>query len=432
MTGAAVIPISDHPLRYATVNELHARPFPALELPSTAVYVAIKEPVQAHNRNRALDLAHLHALLDRHGSAYPQPGATHFQGPIGRSDLKWESHTEFVTYTVFSPGLSARPFDPAEAEILPEDWLAAAPGKRLTSVLIRVAEMPATEAELLAQVDEWFVPESLAVSRVVDGAAVIAGDFRIDPAGHMRFAVFVQPGTGSRRVGRIVQRLCEIETYRAMSMLGLMRSRDLSATLNALDPRLSALVSNLDNAEPAPEAALHDLLTISAELESLAVQFSFRFGATAAYEAIVNQRIEVLREARIQGRQTFAEFMMRRFDPAMRTVKSAEGRLKAMAERAQRAAELLRTRVDVERSAQNQKLLESMDRRADLQLRLQRTVEGLSVVAISYYAVNLCAYLVYPLTEPLHLSHGMTMAILTPLVVFAVWLGVRRIRNHLE
>jgi len=425
-------PIADHPLRYATVNELHARPFPSLEVPSTALYVAIKEPFQAVNRDRARDLAHLHALLDRHGSPHPQPGATHFQGAIGRAELKWESHTEFVTYTAFSKGLPKRPFDPAEAEVLPDDWLAEAPGKRLTSVLIRIEPMPATDEEIFAHVDDWFVPESLALSRVVDGAAVIAGDFRIDPAGHMRFAVFVRPGTGPRRVGRIVQRLCEIETYRAMSMLGLMRSRDLSVRLNALDPRLSKLVEGLDNAEPAPEAALHDLLTISSELEALAVHFSFRFGATAAYEAIVNQRIAVLREQRIEGRQTFGEFMMRRYDPAMRTVKSAETRLQGMAERAQRAAELLRTRVDVERSAQNQKLLESMDRRADLQLRLQRTVEGLSTVAISYYAVNLSAYLAYPLTEPLGMSHGMTMAILTPVIVILVWLGIRRIRNHLD
>lgn len=424
------MPIVDHPLRYATVNELHARPFPSLEVPSTAVYVAIKEPVQAQNRDRGRDLAHLLALLDRNGSVHPQPGATHFQGPIGRAELKWESHTEFVTYTAFTKGVSARPFDPSEAEVLPEDWLSQAPGKRLTSVLIRVETMPASDEDLLQRIDDWFVPESLAVSRVVDGAAVVAGDFRIDPGGHMRFAVFVAPGTGARRVGRIVQRLCEIETYRAMSMLGLMRSRDLSARLNALDPRLSALVSGLDNAEPAPEVALHDLLTISAELESLAVQFSFRFGATAAYEAIVNQRIEVLREQRIEGRQTFAEFMMRRYDPAMRTVKSSESRLAAMAERAERAAELLRTRVDVERSAQNQKLLESMDRRADLQLQLQRTVEGLSVVAISYYVVSLCAYLAAPFAKAAGMAKETLIAILVVPAVVLVWLMVRRIRNH--
>jgi uncharacterized membrane-anchored protein len=427
-----MIPTTDHPQRYNVVNELHARPFPALGVPCHAVYVAIKEPVNAQNRDRARDRAHLIDLIDRHGGAHPQPEANHFSGPIGRHELKWESHTEFVTYSAFGPGLSERPFDPKEAEVFPEDWLAAANGKRLCSLLIRVEEMPEDQAQILARLEEWFVPESLAASCVLDGAAIVAGDFRIDPAGHMRFAVFVRPGTGRRRVGRIVQRLCEIETYRSMSMLGLMRSRALTARLNELDPRLSDLVEALDRTDRSPETALHDLLTISSELERLAVQFSFRFGATAAYEAIVANRIEVLRETRINGRQTFGEFMMRRYDPAMRTVKSTESRLKALADRSENAAELLRTRVDVERSAQNQKLLESMDRRADLQLRLQHTVEGLSVVAISYYAVNLAGYLVYPMAEAWDLSKNLATALLTPPVLLGVWFLVRRIRRQMH
>jgi uncharacterized membrane-anchored protein len=425
-------PIEDHPLRYPLTNELHARPFPSLEAPCTAVFLAIKEPLDAANRDRSRDRAHLIDLLDRNGSPHPQPEATHFSGLIGRHELKWESHTEFVTFSAFSPGVSARPFDPEEMRVFPDNWLATAPGKRLVSLLIRVEVMPEDEDEVTSHLEDWFVPESLACSRVVDGAAIVAGDFRIDPAGQMRFAVFVRPGTGARRVGRIVQRLCEIETYRAMSMLGLMRARRMSARLNEIDPKLSALVSGLDSAGQSPEATLHELLAISAELESQAVQVSFRFGATAAYEAIVNQRIEVLREVRIQGRQTFGEFMMRRYDPAMRTVKSAEARLRSMAERAQRAAELLRTRVDVERSAQNQKLLESMDKRADLQLRLQRTVEGLSVVAISYYAVNLATYAAYPLTDRLNISKGVATAIATPLVILLVWAAVRRIRRQMD
>ena len=426
------MPPSDHPQRYATVNELHARPFPALEVPSTAVFVAFKEPVDAANRDRAQDRAHLLALIDRHGGAHPPPEATHHSAPIGRAALKWESHTEFVTYSAFTPGVSARPFDPVEAGIFPADWLEAAPGKRLVSVLIRIEPMPADAGAILRQCDDWFVPESLVLSRVVDGAAVVAGDFRIDPAGHMRFALFVQPATSARRVGRIVQRLCEVETYRAMSMLGLMRARLLTQRLNALDPQLAALVAGLDSAARPSEAVLHELLAISAELEGLAVQFTFRFGATAAYEAILNQRIQVLREERIEGRQTFAEFMMRRYDPAMRTVKSAEKRLREMSERAERAAELLRTRVDVERSAQNQRLLESMDQRADLALRLQRTVEGLSVVAISYYAVSLAGYLAYPVGRALGMSKEMLTAALVLPVVGLVWLMVRRIRKSLH
>ncbi len=427
-----MIPLADHPMRFALVNELHARPFPALTAPCTAVYLVIKEPISAQTRDRIADRTHLMAMLDRHGSAHPQPGATHFSGPIGRAELKWESHTEFVSYSAFTPGLPARPFDPAETEVFPEDWLAQAPGTRVASVLIRVEVMPEDETQMQAKLNDWFVPESLAVARVVDGAAVVAGDFRIDPAGHMRFAVFVRPDTGARRIGRIVQRLCEIETYRAMSMLGLMRARGLTERLNALDPQLSALVSGLDANDHPAETSLHELLRISAELESLAVQVSFRFGATGAYEAIVTQRIEALREMRVQGRQTFGEFMMRRYDPAMRTVKSAETRLRSMSERAMRAADLLRTRVDVERSGQNQKLLESMDRRADLALRLQHTVEGLSVVAVSYYAVSLAAYVAYPVTEGVGLSKGLTMAILTPLVVAGVWLLLRRTKARMQ
>jgi uncharacterized membrane-anchored protein len=425
-------PIDDHPQRYALVNELHARPFPSLEAPCHAVYIAVKEPVDAANRDRGRDLAHLLALLDRHGAPHPQPGANHYSGSLGRHTLKWESHTEFVTYSAFVPGVADRPFDPAKADVFPADWLDRMPGRRLCSVLVRIELMPEDEGVITERLEEWFVPESLAAATVIDGAAVVAGDFRIDPAGHMRFAVFVRAGTSPRRIGRIVQRLCEIETYRAMSMLGLGRARELSARLNTLDPQLSALVDGMTAEGGSAETVLNDLLRISAELEGLAVRFAFRAGATAAYEAIVGERIAALREQRFAGRQTFSEFMMRRYDPAMRTVKSAEGRLRQMVERAARAAELLRTRVDVERSAQNQLLLESMDRRADLQLRLQRTVEGLSVVAISYYALNLVVYMAQPAAEAAGIGKATATAVATPLVVLAVWLMVRRIRRAMH
>ena len=71
---------------------------------------------------------------------------------------------------------------------------------------------------------------------------------------------------------------------------------------------------------------------------------------------------------------------------------SVDRRLAAAAERIDRASNLLRTRVEIEREAQNQLLLGAMNRRAKLQLRLQQTVEGLSVVAISYYAIAVLGY----------------------------------------
>ncbi len=425
-------PITDHPLRYALANELHARPFPSLETPCHAVFLALKPEINAASRDRELDRQHLLALLDRFGAQHPQPGATHYFGPIGRHMLKWENHTEFVTYTVFTEGLTERPFDANIFEVFPDDWLEAAPGTRVTSALIRVEQYSGEEQQVVDRVSEWFVPESLACSSVLDNSAVVATDFRIDSSGHLRFALFAQPDTGSRRMGRIVQRLTEIEIYKSMSMLGLPRARELSDRMARIDAKLSTFVGAMSAGDDSPEQTLHELLEVSTELENLLAQSSFRFSATAAYEAIVNQRIKVLREERFRKGQTFSEFMMRRYDPAMRTVKSTERRLQSMTERAIRAGDLLRTRVDVERSAQNQELLESMDRRADLQLRLQHTVEGLSVVAISYYAVSLLGYFLTPGAKLVGIGKPWLTAALVPLVVIGVWMMVRRIRKQLH
>ncbi len=425
-------PIQDHPLRYQLANELHARPFPSLACPGQAVFLAIKQPREAAKRDRSLDRAHLIALLDRFGAQHPQPDATHYFGQIGKYFLKWEQHTEFVTYTAFTDQIGERPFHSAAWDVFPDDWLAQAPGMRITSAHIRIASEPDDESEVDAALAEWFVPESLAVSRVLDDTAIIAGDFRIDSAGHMRFAVFTPVETDDRRIGRIVQRICEIETYKTVSMLGLPRARDISRRMGEMDEELSALVTDMTGDLSKPDETLGQLLSIAAELEKLQTESAFRFGATGAYEALVNQRVSVLREERFHGRQTFGEFMMRRFDPAMRTIKATERRLLSMTERAIRAGDLLRTRVDVDRSAQNQALLESMDRRADLQLRLQRTVEGLSVVAISYYALNLVVYLLAPLSEAAGISRTTLSAAAVLPVIGGVWLMVRSIRRSME
>jgi len=425
-------PIEDHPLRYALANELHARPFPSLEGLGQALFIAFKQPKDAAQRDRSLDRAHLLELLDRFGAQHPQPDATHYFGDLGMFSLKWEMHTEFVTYTAFMENGAQRDFDPSAWDIFPEDWLAAAPGQRITSAQIRVAAAPTKDADISASLSEWFVPESLAVSQVLDDTAILAGDFRIDSAGHMRFALFTRSDTDERRTGRIVQRICEIETYKAMSMLGLPRARDMGRRMGEIDEELSQLVSDMTGDLSKPDETLSQLLSIAAELEKIQTETAFRFGATGAYEALVNQRIEVLREKRFLGRQTFGEFMMRRFDPAMRTIKSTERRLQQMTERAIRAGDLLRTRVDVDRSAQNQQLLESMDERAALQLRLQKTVEGLSVVAISYYAVNLVVYLLAPIAEAADLSKALVAGLAVLPVVLLVWLIVRRIRKGME
>jgi uncharacterized membrane-anchored protein len=171
---------------------------------------------------------------------------------------------------------------------------------------------------------------------------------------------------------------------------------------------------------------------MSAELESNSAQVAYRFAASKAYAAIVSQRIEVLREERFEGVQTFREFMMRRYDPSMRTIQAMDSRLQDLIARAKRTGDLLRTRVNVERQGQNQDLLASMDRRADMQLRLQKTVEGLSIVAVSYYATGLMLYFLAPLPSIFGVSKVLLTAAIVPIVVAAVYFILRRIRMNLK
>ncbi len=423
--------LEDHPQRYALSNELHARPFPELRAPCHAVVLAIKQPDQAENRDPEADRAHLHDLLDRHGAAHPPPGGSHFSGRLGRTLLKWERHTEFVSYTIYADGVAGVPFTGSIAATFPPDWLNRAPGKVLTSVLVRVEQgetVPTLAEADYARMRDWFVPESLAMSSVIDGQAIAASDFRIDAAGHIRFALLVRSDMGPRRLGRIVQRLVEIETYKSIAMLTLPVARQVAARVAELDGEMSSLVRTMVTSGGGESQTLDRLLEMSAEIEALSSSSAFRFGAAEAYAAIVHERISALREERVMGRQTLAEFMLRRFDPAMRTCRSAKGRLDELSQRATRAATLLRTRVEVNIAAQNRGLLKSMNRRAALQLRLQQMVEGLSVVAISYYAVSLLGYILAPISRQLNADQAQIQAIAAVPVIGAVWWMVRRLR----
>jgi uncharacterized membrane-anchored protein len=421
-------PLIDHPRRYELANELHARPFPRLTSPSRAAYLAIRAAGDAARRDRDLDRMHLISLLDRFGAPHPATNATHYMGDIGKYHLKWESHTEFVTYTLFTEGVDEAHFDNGTFELFPQDWLDAAPGQRLSSALLRIEPLQ-SENHVSKQLESWFEPESLAVAYVLDGKIGVASDFRIDTDGHIRFAMFSRADCGAHRIGRVLQRLYEIETYKSMSMLGLVQARRVTRDMADIELELAEVMDRMAQKDgDTADAMLGDVLRLSARIERLVAQTSFRFGATGAYAAIVEQRINVLHEERFMGRQLFSEFMMRRFDPAMRTVSAAKRQLESLANRAERAANLLRTKVDVDRQVQNQALLASMDRRADLQLQLQETVEGLSVVAISYYAVSLAGYVVYPALDPLGISKGLVLAGLTPLIVGLVWFALRRLK----
>jgi uncharacterized membrane-anchored protein len=424
----------DHPQRYPMTLELHARPFPPIAAPSQAIHLAFK-PVDDRIRDTVAHRDHLEMLIDRYGAPRPARDSDHYYGEVGRIRLKWERHTEFVSYTLFEDGPADDPFALPVERLAPAEWLARAPGTLVSAIRVHIEAAEGREAAeqaLRERLQRHFVAESLAGAHVGDGQATVFGDFRIHEDGFTRFAVLAGPNSGSRRLGRIVQRCLEIETYRMLSMLALPVARQVSGRLNEIEGELGALIAGIAGERRNDAEALTELTRLSAAIEALSAETAFRFAASGAYAALVEQRIAVMREERAADRQLIAEFMARRFDPAMRTCQAAERRLGELAGRASRAAALLSTRVSVTVEAQNQALLESMNRRAELQLRLQRTVEGLSVVAISYYAVSLAGYLLKPAAGYLAVKEEVLVAMVAVPVIGGVWAFVRRIRESLE
>jgi uncharacterized membrane-anchored protein len=269
-------------------------------------------------------------------------------------------------------------------------------------------------------------------SRIGDGAASVFTDFRIGADGCSRFLV-LDHALGDRQAGRYVQRLLEIETYRMMALLAFPLARDVGATLTAAEARLARITERMIDIAPAEEPQLLDDLTrLAAEVERSESASRYRFGAAAAYYRLVRQRVGELREVRLPRVQTIEEFMNRRLAPAMATCESVARRQEELSARVARASQLLRTRVDVALERQNQSLLESMDRRARVQLRLQQTVEGLSVAAITYYAAGLVGYVAKAgkaIGLPLDADVVVTLAI--PVIAAVLWLGLRRLRRSL-
>jgi uncharacterized membrane-anchored protein len=421
--------LSNHPLRVPLADELHTRPFPKIKAPTSAAYLAVTSTGSVSK-----DLAVLVKLLKAIGHLEQKPKGSHYFGDFGDFKLKWERHTEFVTYTLFvGRDNGAEMFVDSPHKFFPEAWMQKTSGQILTSCFLEVIgplTLKDTEKYVTHEFFKYFKDESLAVNYVLGKEAAVASDFTIDVDGHIKLAILVIGQVGENRLGRIVQRLLEIETYKSLAMLTLPVARDIFAKVGDLNSDLTDAVHAIAEGEGTTQERLDALLSVSARIEYLQSQSAYRFGGAEAYNAILIQRLKVLREERIQGRQTFSEFMMRRFDPAMRTCTSAQKRLRDISMRAARATNLLATRVTVRTNEQNRAVLHQMDKRAQLQMRLQETVEGLSVVAISYYAVNLSTYLLVPLVKKLGFEkYQLTAALILP-VILLVWLMIRQIKRR--
>ncbi len=418
----------DHSQRYLLAEEVHARPPEALETPSRASYVAVL--VEA--AQRSAEAEHLALLCRQFGVEPPAPGSRHFTATLGPVRLKWEKHSEFSGYTIVAPGLSPTPFSEPPATQLPPGWLAAIPGSTIVAAHAKIVRAESAAGDPAEIATNHFGGSVLVGAELGDGAGLAFTDFRVHGDGFARF-VLIDRSFTSRQAGRMLQRLFEIEVYRMMALLTLPIARRMAPRIAVIESAVVALTASIARADGDDETLMHQLTRLAAEVESELVSNNFRFGACRAYDALVKTRITELRERRLPGIQTMEEFMTRRFTPAVATCHAVAQRLRDLSERVAQASALLSTRVGIARERQNQALLASMDRRAKLQLRLQQTVEGLSVAAIVYYGAGLAGYLAKGMKAGgVPVNPDLVVGLLIPVLALLVMAALRRARKHIS
>jgi len=433
--SAALLP-PDDAQRLELHNEVHARPTARIHLPALVVYVAVLN----EGVSREQECEHLRRLPGLTALTLERLSGNFLRLRFDGYTVKWERHTEFTRYSIVQP-LPAEALlgasDPAllQALVVEPEWLRAIPGRTIAAIKLAMVhgDLDTPEATL-EKASRWLGGMPVMASMLGKKAHSLAvSNFLLRPDGFERMLVVAPSSISDTRAGRVSQRLLELETYRLMALRGLPVAKKLGPMLTQAETALADIMASLENKAAADQALLDSLVSLAARIERATAEHVYRFSATRAYDGLVTQRITELREGPVSGTQTIGDFMQRRLSPAIATVAATAQRLTSLSERVARTSALLRTRVDIATEVQNQQLLEKLTRGQELQLRLQATVEGLSIAAISYYVISLILYGAKALKAAgVPINPEMAAGAMVPVVLWASWTAIRRIHQKLR
>ncbi|MDQ0468791.1 DUF3422 domain-containing protein [Labrys wisconsinensis] len=413
-----------HEHRGTVLEEVHARPFRPLGTPRRLLHFAFLTDAAEAEADRAA----LVRFCAERGVEQPRDGVRQFRTVFGDKALRWEQHGEFTTYCWQLADGDGSLFIRQAGELAWPMGLIEQPGRHLVSVDLQLVRPEATP-DLAAIFDA----ASLCSVTVEDGAARVSTDFKAGADGFVRILV-VNQGLDPTRTGALAQRLLELETYRLLALLGLPEAQRLSEPIARIERSLVEITREMTRVDglDANQRLLDRIAALAAELEAGVAESLFRFGATRAYHGIVQGRLAAIHGEAAAGGETFDSFLSRRMTPALRTCAAIEARQASLSSRLARAAQLLRTKVDIELERQNRDILSTLSERTRLQLRLQHTVEGLSIAAVSYYVVGLIGHLAGLLPAlGLTIDKEVVTAAAIPVVVAAVaWFILMRVRRH--
>lgn len=417
-----------HPLRAALYDELHIRPFHSITIPHQISHLAFR----ALKKEQGDAIGLLCELCRQYQIPLPDPGASGFLQDFGDFVLQWESHVEFYSITIMrSATVDGELFDQPAITQLSSDWLARQPGEIVAAFHLAVTDSQgAVEEEALHR---HFEGHPISISEAAQGNATLYTAFRLHDDGFGRFIVQNQ-GMAGEQMGRLTRRLTEMETYRLFAMLAFPLAKQIAPQLVEMDQQLAQILSGLSGINSIEEERelLQQLSQQESRLEIWRSETNRRFSGARAYHEMIQDRLERITEKKVKCNPTLGDFMRRRLDPALRTCSSVHNMMEDLSTRIERASDLMRTRINLTLQEQNRTLLATMNRRSQLQFRLQETVEGLSVVAISYYLIGLIKYLFGGLPiAAWGLNKSILLACSIPVVLGAVLLVTKQIKHRL-
>ena len=407
----------DHPLRTVLHEEVHARP-PVALWPKDRI---LNQAFLLKGSDRQQQIDWINAINEQtkqpidlnHGQTFR---IIELRPAPQRVIIKWELHGEFSSISAMVQQDQLMTEAPIKSRVRLENEINELLAKLMIKPMHEAGGLRISAIDIAFE-DRGLFKEADEVSHLFSGNTLIGStilsskkaqlwtDLQVNEDGYISFLV-PHAGMGSRQAGRVARRITEVEIYRMASMLAFPVAKSLSGPLRNAEAELSELSKEISMAQNQESAATHQdgeflerISTLASKIEEWISEHGLRFTAAEAYSQLTAKNLEELSEASLPGVQTLSEFMDRRFAPAMSTCSWTQRRLRELSDRISRTTQILRTRIEFVNESQTQELLASMDRRAKIQLRLQETVEGLSVLVLTYYAVSLIIYMAKGATE---------------------------------
>ena len=427
----------EHPLRRQLNDELHARKFNHFE--GTGRFIRYVYFTQGDDKRLLRDINKLLVSLKLREMAQDEK---FIRQEADGFAVRVERHTEFMSLSIIDgddkpqTGLNKKAFDETAFPHLPFDKIKSLGHLLFHAMWLEICQMP-KKHPTANEMESALQGRSVAGDYISSGGAQLYASFDIDQAGYSRVAL-MNDAIAGHRMGRVIQRVIEMETYRLMALLSLPKVKYHSPALDKIEDDLKGATRTLSRVQHDDKAAqnveeadalLSQLTGLAADVEQIYSETSYRFSASLAYQDIVDARIASLKTSRLNGYQSIGGFLAKRMQPAMQSMQAFARRIEHLSKRISRAGQLQRSQTELSLQIQNRDLLTSMNKRTSAQLRLQQTVEGLSLAALTYYGVGLVGYIAEGL--PMGVSVKVVKAIAVPVVAILVYVVIKRVKRSL-